>query len=385
MEMGEEGRESKKDADWLKEVFWSLPIGIAKLNKTMEFVEVNPAFEDLLGRRIEEVRGKNFYDFVEQPQRLALGEMPPGNVRMGRAVVEIWSIPLRSETGEVTGYVIVARPVTRDRRREVMIERYVQALENELEAKGQEFYEKIDKTVLERTRELRYYSGSLEKANKLKDIFIEILCHDLLNPVGIAKNYVELLMEDETDESRREELQAIMRNLNKIVSTIEDSNKYARLEAVDKLLLERRDIGEIFKRVVENSKPLIEDKKIRLRFRPWRKYYSLVDESIADVFDNLLSNAIKYSPEGGRVVVDILDNGENWRVMVKDYGEGVPDKDKKAIFERFERKSKNGVKGSGLGLAIVKRAVELHKGKVWIEDNPDGGSIFCVSLPKARV
>jgi signal transduction histidine kinase len=379
MDMGEEGRDSRKCNDWLREVFWSLPLGIAKLNKTMEFVEVNPAFEDILGRRSEDVKGKNFYDFIEQPIR----EMPPGNVRIGNAVVELWSIPLRSKAEGVAGYAVIARRATRDRRREEMVERYVQSLERELEAKSKEFYERIDETVLKRTKELRDIASSLEKSNKLKDLFIDILCHDLLNPIGIAKNYLELLMEDETDKGRLEELQAVERNLNKIISIIEDSSKYARLEATEKLALEKRDIGEIFKRVVENSKPMIEEKRIKLRFRPWRKYYSLVDDSIADVFDNLLSNAIKYSPEGGRVVIDILDNGNDWRVMVKDYGEGVPDKDKKAIFERFERKTKDGVKGSGLGLAIVKRAVELHKGRVWVEDNPDGGSIFYVSLPKA--
>lgn len=360
-------------------IFRKFPLGIAKLGRGMEFLEINRSFEEILGCKREEVVGKNLYDFIDEHG----GGFPPGYLKIGDTVVEVWSIPLRNGSGKVSGYIIVAKDVTRDRRKEIMTEGYIQSLEKELEEKKKEYCERLDKTIAERTKELRDYSRYLEKSNKLKETFIEVLCHDLLNPVGIAKNYLELLMEDEMDPQRLDELQAVERSLDKIITILEDSNKYARLESVEELELEKKDIGEIFRNVVKEVKPLIEEKKIKLRFRPWRKYYSMVDESLADVFHNLLSNAVKYSPIGGRVVVDILDNGNSWKIMVKDYGEGVPDKDKEAIFERFGRKSKNGVKGSGLGLAIVKRAIELHKGRVWVEDNPDGGSIFYVSLPKA--
>ena len=69
-------------------------------------------------------------------------------------------------------------------------------------------------------------------------------------------------------------------------------------------------------------------------------------------------------------------------MQIRDFGKGIPDKDKPLIFTRFTRLKKEGVEGSGLGLAIVKRLVDLHKGRIWVEDNPAGGSIFCVRLPK---
>ena len=58
------------------------------------------------------------------------------------------------------------------------------------------------------------------------------------------------------------------------------------------------------------------------------------------------------------------------------------DEHKEKIFNRFERLERGIIKGSGLGLAISKRIVELHDGEVWVEDNPEGGSIFKVKLPK---
>lgn len=51
------------------------------------------------------------------------------------------------------------------------------------------------------------------------------------------------------------------------------------------------------------------------------------------------------------------------------------------IFERFRRGGKTGVKGSGLGLAIAGKIMELHNGRIWVEDNPEGGSIFIVEIP----
>jgi len=71
-------------------------------------------------------------------------------------------------------------------------------------------------------------------------------------------------------------------------------------------------------------------------------------------------------------------------VSVKDRGNIIPDESKEIIFERFKRIEKRGVKGTGLGLSIVKRIVDIHKGKVWVEDNPEGGNIFLVRIPAKR-
>ena len=105
---------------------------------------------------------------------------------------------------------------------------------------------------------------------------------------------------------------------------------------------------------------------------------------VSEVFANLVSNAIKYGPEGGTVTVDVEDAGEHWVVAVADHGEGIRDQDKQRIFTRYERLEREGVKGTGLGLAIAKHIVELHRGKIWVEDNAGGGSVFRVALPKAN-
>jgi signal transduction histidine kinase len=104
---------------------------------------------------------------------------------------------------------------------------------------------------------------------------------------------------------------------------------------------------------------------------------------IGDVFENLLSNAAKYGPEGGTIWVRIDDDGARWRASITDSGEGIADADKDKVFRRFERLSKGGVKGTGLGLAIAQRIVDLHGGRIWVEDAPGRGARFCVTLAKA--
>ncbi len=58
----------------------------------------------------------------------------------------------------------------------------------------------------------------------------------------------------------------------------------------------------------------------------------------------------------------------------------MDDEYKEMIFRRFDQTKKEGVKGSGIGLAIVKKIIDLHAGRVWVEDNPEGGSVFKVEI-----
>jgi signal transduction histidine kinase len=130
--------------------------------------------------------------------------------------------------------------------------------------------------------------------------------------------------------------------------------------------------------------PKIDEKQMVLEFTATGRYCANVNPVIEEVFANLLSNAIKYGPEKSRIIIDIIDAGEEWRVTVTDFGEGISDEDKTRLFERFRRANRKDVKGTGLGLAIVKRLITLHGGRVGVEDNPEGqGSRFWVTVKKA--
>jgi signal transduction histidine kinase len=102
-----------------------------------------------------------------------------------------------------------------------------------------------------------------------------------------------------------------------------------------------------------------------------------------DVFMNILSNAARHSPVGGRIAVDIADDGNRWVVSVRDSGDGVPDEAKEKIFNRFTRldeKHKGG--GLGLGLSIARRIMDLHGGSVQVRDAPGNGADFRIGIVK---
>jgi len=242
-----------------------------------------------------------------------------------------------------------------------------------------------DITERKRTEEtLKNYAANLEEANRLKDLFTDIMRHDLLNPLGVIKLATEQIQLMETkDERMRNTLQMIKRNADKLIDMIKSVSMYTILESAEKLERKPLDLNEIFIAVADNFKLQLEEKNMKLEYISKGECYIMANPMIDAIFSNLLSNAIKYSPSGRKIQVNIIGERAHCKIYVKDWGYGITDEDKAKLFTRFQRLEKKGVKGAGLGLAIVKRVVDLHGGKIWIEDNPEGGSVFCVEIPKA--
>ena len=225
------------------------------------------------------------------------------------------------------------------------------------------------------------YTKDLENANKLKDLFTDIMRHDLLNHLGIIRNLAELVLEDnKLDDS--EDIQMIMSSARKLEEIVDAASTYAKLESAEHIEWKEMDLNTIIKDAEESLQPYFEEKHITLKHIPKGRYAVNTISMAEEVFVNLLSNAIKYSDESTSVTVDIEDANENWRVTVADQGTGVPDEYKEKIFNRLTRRKKDGVKGSGIGLAIVKRLADLHGGSAGVLDNPKGGSIFYFEIPK---
>ena len=242
--------------------------------------------------------------------------------------------------------------------------------------------------IREYISQMKEYVRQVENLNSLKDLFTDILRHDIINPVTVIKNVSSALLTDEAISGHRErrlKVELIKKNVSRIERIIENATLYGKLENLWELPLYEENLWLILERAGGNVAWAAEEKGTEIRFHPKGNAEAEVNPIIEDAFANLLSNAVKYSPPGSRVEVWIHDEGKSWLVEVTDEGEGIPDEYKETIFERFERGGRNGVKGSGLGLAIVKRIVELHMGDVWVEDNQPRGSRFCLRLPKSSL
>lgn len=230
---------------------------------------------------------------------------------------------------------------------------------------------------------LQEYADKLEHSNKLKDMFTDILRHDLLNPAGVVKGFTQLLVSMENDDYKLDVLNKIRASNEKLIELIQNASYFAKLDAMEDLDFEKQDISAFLKSVVSDFEQQAKDKNIDIEFLPEGEYPAIINPVMEQAFANLLSNAVKYSPENSRVIINIDDIGKYWKVSFTDFGEGIPDEDKETIFTRFQRLEKDSVKGSGLGLAIVKQIIELHDGEVGVDDNPEGqGSVFWVTVKK---
>ncbi len=232
--------------------------------------------------------------------------------------------------------------------------------------------------------QLHEYAHQLERSNELKDLFTDILRHDLLNPAGIIKSFSELLIEVEMDERKRSIIENISRSTNKLIDLIEGAAHLAKLESVEEIGFVRMDIASLLMDSVTNFSLDMQNKGIDIDIHLEGDYPAVVNPMIERVFSNLMSNAVKYTADESIIKIKIDDTGDRWKISFTDQGEGIPDKDKLAVFERFKRLHKDSVRGTGIGLAIVKRIIDLHNEQVGVVDNPEGpGSVFWLTLKKA--
>jgi PAS domain S-box-containing protein len=234
-------------------------------------------------------------------------------------------------------------------------------------------------------QELREYASRLEEATALKELFADILRHDLLGPAATVQLSLDsILRRRQADPLTQRTAEGARRACAKLIDLIEGASKYAKLSAAQQLDFGTVELGALLKEVVGETELRARERNVTVVFEPSGAYPVRANPMIGDVFENLLSNALKYGPANGTIRVHVVDDGARWKVCVADEGEGIADPDKTRIFTRFERLRKEGVKGSGLGLAIAKRIVDLHGGSIWVEDRPGGGALFCVALAKTE-
>jgi PAS domain S-box-containing protein len=241
----------------------------------------------------------------------------------------------------------------------------------------------IDITERKKVEEaIKKYAQELEESNSIKELFIDIMHHDLINPLTAASGFIELLKEDEIKSRKRVYLETIERNLVKALELMESATRLSKLESSKSIELTDMDLEKVINEVTGNMSPLAADAGMKIENKINMSILVRANKIIEEVFANIMSNAVKYASSGKRIVLDCEKREGCWNIRVMDFGEGIEDRDKKPIFDRFHRLEKKGVKGSGLGLAIASRIMELHNGRIWVEDNPEGGAVFVVEIPK---
>ncbi|WP_107668789.1 ATP-binding protein [Cyanothece sp. BG0011] len=239
--------------------------------------------------------------------------------------------------------------------------------------------------LLEQERTVR---EKAERANRIKDEFLSILSHELRSPLNPILGWTQLLQTQKLDEQQVEEgLAVIERNVKLQTQLIDDLLDMAKiLRGKITLNMTPVDLSSTIKAAIEVVRMAAERKNIWLQVNLSNNCHIKGDPArVQQIIWNLLSNAIKFTPEGGKVMINLERIDQQVQITVTDTGKGIDRGFLPHIFESFRQEDVSITRhygGLGLGLSIVKYLVDAHGGTIVADSLGEGkGATFLITLP----
>ncbi len=222
--------------------------------------------------------------------------------------------------------------------------------------------------------------------DKMKEEFLHYVTHDLRNPLGSAMGFLDVLMKGTAgvlNPDQHNIVSSVKRSASRLMSMVNNILDIAKMESDRiRLGLKNVSVAGIAGRSMSILESLAAGRKVTMKLAAVQEYTIDVDPDLIErVFTNLIGNAIKYTPEGGTIVVSIVEEGGYLKCGVEDSGEGIPPEYLEKIFEKFEQVTGQRKGGTGLGLTIARFFVESHLGRIWVESEVGKGSKFYFTLP----
>ncbi len=226
--------------------------------------------------------------------------------------------------------------------------------------------------------------------DRLKSEFISTVSHEFRTPLTSINMAVEILLRKiigPVNTDQLELLQAVKNDTARLIKMVKSLLDMSKLESGE-LLPAKEEINTvaIIKSTLEPLKLLYTDKKIQLDLDLPENLPNTIGDTqqISWVITNLINNAVRYTPAGGKITVNAVQQLNFIKISITDTGRGIPPEAFENIFEKFVQinEKTDSTSGSvGLGLAIAKKVVEAHGGKIWVESEMGQGSVFNFTLP----
>ena len=230
----------------------------------------------------------------------------------------------------------------------------------------------------------------LAEANKIKSEFISIVSHQLRTPLSNLGWTIELLMSGKLgkiEAKQTEYFKILKENIGRMAELIKDLLIVSRIETQTLFLKEKRfSLSDMIKELIIEFGPIAKASNVTISFENQKDLPQVMADpfQIRQVIGNLLDNAIRYIKEKGEVKLKLKLERNNFYFEINDTGVGIPQKEKKYIFQKFFRADnamKYQTQGSGLGLYITKSIIEKSKGKIGFKSQEGQGSTFWFTLP----
>jgi len=237
--------------------------------------------------------------------------------------------------------------------------------------------------------------------NQAREDLSSMIVHDLRGPLTAITTSLKLLHELAPPEEQfgrtvRQTTDMASRAVRKMLNLVDSLLDISKMESgIISLEREPVELRSLCSSVAEELSPLAEELEVNLQLAlpPGLPLLDVDGPKIERVLLNLVDNALKFTPAAGNVIIHACLPGTPnipdgfIRVEVQDTGPGIPDEFKERLFDRYAQIDgiRGRRRGTGLGLTFCRLSVEAHGGRIWVEDNPRGGTVMVFTLPVANV
>ena len=384
-----------KLGDW-KELFLGL-FDVARellfiLDEDGLIISINQFGASALDFSSQELIGKHFMDLID-----------PSHAQLVSASINLalkndssfFEASLINKYENVNRYQISIRTVRKEERvigligvgKDVSLQRKIEKELSDLKPKLVEAERLI---ALERARS-SHQKMMLDEVNQMKSEFVSNISHELRTPLASIVGFSETIASDPNMpvEMRNEFNLIILNEGKRLAKLINDVLDLSRMEtgriAINK---SKVNIIKLIQRMINNNRGLIDAKNLSLTTElPSDEIIIEVDEErLLQALDSLMDNSIKFTNEGGRIKVILNNLYREVEIVITDTGIGIPAKDIPFLFQKFYKvnRPESDIPGAGMGLVFVKQIVDLHKGLINIQSEPNKGTSVLIKLLKSN-
>jgi signal transduction histidine kinase len=231
----------------------------------------------------------------------------------------------------------------------------------------------------------------LQQANAFKSKLLSVIGHDLRDPIGSLKSYVDIYLElhPELDNKIKKFMHEVSGISESAFILLENLLSWAKSQTgIIACTPKNTDFKSVVSDAIKLLTSQVKKKNIRLSAQiPENTLVYCDPELVSAVIRNLISNAIKFSYENGTVKIrtrkEIISDKNMLVVSIEDRGVGIKKENQQLLFGKdfhFTTYGTKNEKGSGLGLKICREFVEINGGKIWVESKKNKGTVFCFTL-----